>query len=116
MSFGTCAGCAQTQRPPKRSASPYAPVNESNHESVRYFQAYAPAVEEMYREAAYEQAYKECGGSHAIIRERGVYWYSYFALSDWPFEDFLLLTDASQSVFASGLKCVLLFQFLHKLF
>ena len=70
----------------------------------------------MYREAAYEQAYKECGGPHAIIRERGVYWYSYFALSDWPFEKFLLLTDASQLVLPSGLECVLLFQLLHKLF
>ena len=70
----------------------------------------------MYREAAYEQACKECGGSHAIIRERGVYWYSYFALSDWPFEKFLLLTDASQLVLPSGLECVLLFQLLHKLF
>lgn len=74
----TMAGCAQTQRLPKPSSSPYAPVNESNHGSVRYFQAYAPAAEQMHREAAYEQAYKACGGSYTIIREWEDYYYNYF--------------------------------------
>ena len=72
------AGCAQTQRLPKPSDSPYRPVNESSHGSVKYLQALAPYAEEMHREAAYEQAYNSCGGAYAILREWEDYYYNYF--------------------------------------